>query len=189
MSGLAGIGLAARLSGAGRVFKLIPTWAYVAFGIALAAFLGVLYHQHRIHQHDAALVKATIAAEDQRIAAKALAIKKAADTLNTNISTLIRSKNDETNRAIIADAGDLRVSGPGKAACLGRASLPAPASRSVPASGDGNAAGPQVPSGDSAAVPWGWLTDRAEEHDLNRAEVLSWREWYQRMIASWPKAH
>jgi hypothetical protein len=189
MTGLAGIGLAARLSGVGRVFKLIPTWAYIALGIALAALLGVLYHHHKVKTHDAALVKATIAAEDQRIAKQALAIKVAADKLNTNISNLIRSKNDETNRAIAADAGSLRVSGPGKATCLGRASLPAAASRPVPASGNGNASGPALPPDDSAAVPWGWLVDRAEEHDLDRAEVISWREWYQRVSASWPKSH
>jgi hypothetical protein len=45
-----------------------------------------------------------------------------------------------------------------------------------------------MPPEDRAAVPWVWLTDRAEEHDLDRAEVLSWRLWYQKVLAAWPKS-
>ena len=96
----------------------------------------------------------------------------------------IRNRADEENRSIAGYADALRVSGPGKAACRPG---PAAASEHEPGSGNGNAPGPQVPSDDRAAVPWGWLTDRAEEHDLNRAEVLAWREWYRKLVESWPK--
>jgi hypothetical protein len=96
----------------------------------------------------------------------------------------IRNRTDEENRSIAGDADALRVSGPGKAACR---SAPAASGEHEPASGNGNAPGPQVPPDDSAAVPWGWLVQRAEEHDLNRAEVLAWREWYRKLVESWPK--
>jgi hypothetical protein len=44
-----------------------------------------------------------------------------------------------------------------------------------------------VPPDDLAAVPWPWLVQRAEQADLNRQEVLTWREWYDRMVKDWPK--
>jgi hypothetical protein len=96
----------------------------------------------------------------------------------------IRNRTDEENRRIAGDADALRVSGPGKAACR---PAPAASGEHEPGRGNGNAPGPQVPPDDSAAVSWGWLTDRAEEHDLNRAEVLAWREWYRKLVESWPK--
>jgi hypothetical protein len=40
---------------------------------------------------------------------------------------------------------------------------------------------------DLAAVPWQWLVQRSEQADLNRQEVLSWREWYRKLAAEWPK--
>jgi hypothetical protein len=116
MTGLvAGIGLKAALGGATARLASIPPKAWLAIGGALALVLGVLAHHIASKRHDAALVKSTIAAEDSRLAKQALAIKQKADALNAQIATLIREKNDETNRAIAADAHDVLVHGPGKA--------------------------------------------------------------------------
>jgi hypothetical protein len=107
-----------------------------------------------------------------------------AQAAGKQISKDIRGKTDEENRRIAGDADAVRVSGPGKAVCR-----PAPAAPGGhdKASGKPDAPGPQVPPADSAAVPWPWLVQRAEQADLNRAEVLAWREWYDKLVASWPK--
>jgi hypothetical protein len=96
----------------------------------------------------------------------------------------LRSKTDEANRRIAGDAGTLRVSGPGKARCP---AVPAAPGGSEPRSGKPDAAGPEVPPENLAAVSWPWLVHRAEQADLNRQEVLTWREWYDKMVKDWPK--
>lgn len=100
------------------------------------------------------------------------------------LAAQLRKKNDETARAIAADADVIRVSGPGKARCpVVPAGPGGPGATSRPA----DAPGSEVPPGDRAAVPWSWLVNRAERCDLNRAEVLSWREWYEDMFETWAK--
>jgi hypothetical protein len=96
----------------------------------------------------------------------------------------LRSKTDEANRRIAADADTLRVSGPGKARCSAVSAGPG---GSEARSGKPDAAGPEVSPDDRAAVPWPWLVQRAEQADLNRQEVLTWREWYDKMVKDWPK--
>jgi hypothetical protein len=112
---------------------------------------------------------------------------KAARDAQATIAKLtreIRNRTDEENRRIAGDADAVRLRGPGKAVCR---AAPAAASGHEPVGGNGDASRPQVPSDDRAAVPWEWLTDRAEQSDLNRAEVLAWRDWYRRLVESWPK--
>jgi hypothetical protein len=108
----------------------------------------------------------------------------AAEAAGKRISEQLRKQTDEENRRIAGDAQSLRVSGPGRAVCR-----PAPAASggSQAGRGNGNAAGPPLPPADSAAVPWPWLVQRAEQADLNRTEVLAWREWYRRLVESWPQ--
>lgn len=198
--GVGGVGIAATfLLGGGPVLLLYgakalgflkglspKAWLYIAIA---AAVIGCFFlHQHLMHRHDAALVKSTITAEDQRIAAQALAAKKKIDSRLAAVVAPIRSRNDETNRIIIGSARAIGLLGPGKAACGRSPGLPGPASGPVAPGGNGDAAGPYMPPEDRAAVPWVWLTDRAEEHDLDRAEVLSWRLWYQKVLAAWPKS-
>jgi hypothetical protein len=116
----------------------------------------------------------------KRIADQANSLKEKAD----RIAAEIRSKTDETNHRISGDAADILRGGPGKAVCH---STPASSGGSQPQGGAGNAPGLTLPPADSAAVPWIWLTERSEQADLNRAEVLAWREWYARLVAEWPK--
>lgn len=175
--------IAAKLAGSrvGAFLGKIPRWVWVVLGCVLLGLLASWWHTAAIRKHD----RAIIAAEDQRLAAKALKLKQQVDDLLAKTTALERKANDAQNRRIASTADTLRLSGPGKAIC--RASIPAAASGYQPASGNGNAAGPQVPAGDLAAVPWGWLVDRAEEHDLDRQEALAWRQWYAKMVANWPK--
>jgi hypothetical protein len=111
------------------------------------------------------------------------AAREAQATAN-QISKELKERNDAENRRIADTADAIRVSGPGKAACRAN---PTRTGGHDKAGGSGDATGSQVPADDRAAVPWPWLVAKAEQADLNRAEVLTWREWYKRLVAAWPK--
>jgi hypothetical protein len=179
---LAAVG--ARLLPVRRVLGAVPPKVWLALAIALAAFLGFLWHQHAAHKAINAAYQQGKADEAEHVRKQALELKAKADKVNAEIAAKIRSKNDEENRRIAGAADALRVSGPGRAVC---ARPPAAASGPQSASAAAAAAGSEMPSADSAAVPWGWLVTRAEEHDQLRAEVLSWRSWYDQMVKAWPK--
>ena len=102
-----------------------------------------------------------------------------------DISALLRKANDEENRRIAGDAGALRVSGPGKAAC--RPVAPAAPSGRIAAPAKPDAPGPALPPDDLAGVSWNWLVQRGQEHDQLRAEVQSWHDWYDQLVKNWPK--
>jgi hypothetical protein len=108
---------------------------------------------------------------------------KAAEKQTAQISKQLKDRTDEENRRIAGDADTLRLRGPGKAVC--------PALPSSPSNGEGPAkpdvAGPSLPPDDRAAVPWGWLTDRAQEHDELLNENKAWRDWHDQVLKVWPK--
>jgi hypothetical protein len=107
------------------------------------------------------------------VEAKARAVAAKADA----VAAKIRSKNDEQARAIAARADDLRLRGPGAARCTPTISSPT-SNRPQPAGGRPATPAPGLPGEDRGAVPCGWFIGQAERCDLNRNEVLSWREWY-----------
>ena len=171
--------------------KRLPAWAWEIIIIGIAAAVLALGHHVLVVRHDngvRAAQKRVDDAADQKLAQEAIALKAQIDALTSNISTLLRSQNDEENRAIAADAGNLRLLGPGKAACP-RLPVAAPgAGRHVAPAAVPDAAGPALPTDDLAAVPWPWLVQRSEEHDQLRAEVQTWRDWYAKLVAAWPKS-
>jgi hypothetical protein len=116
--------------------------------------------------------------------AEAIAAEQKANRQLEQISSDLRKATDETQAANAATAHALRMSGPGKARCP---SVPRSAGNGAPVAKP-DAAGPPVPPADLAAVPWNWLTDRAEEHDQLLAETIAWREWYVKVMAAWPKS-
>lgn len=173
-----------------RVGKMLPSWAWELVFIALLAGAGMLAHHVAVVKHDngvRAEQKASDDAAAKRLADHAIEIKRQVDGLTMNISNLIRTKNDEENRRIAAAGNDLRVLGPGAAACPRHASLPASPGGHGKAPAVAGAAGPLLPAPDSAAVPWSWLVDRAEEHDELLAEVKAWRQWHDQVLQAWPK--
>jgi hypothetical protein len=172
-----------------------PVWeaiAVVGYVLALIA----------LHQHyaNAALKAADKAGYERRASEDAAALvelvhrEQTAETNGKAIAQETRSTNATENLSIHADAGAIRLRGPGAASC-GRLNHPAiPAASGGPvAPGDelSDAPGSAVPAGngqpDLAAVPFDWLVGRAEQADLDRAEVLSWRNWYQLQAAEWAK--
>jgi len=175
------------IRGAGALARKVPWQVWAAIAAVALIVAGTVYHGHKAHQAIDAAEKRGADREATRIAAQAIEIKRKADALNAAIAATIRSRTDEENRRIARDADDLRLSGPSKA----RASCPVAATGAgghVTASGSGDAAGSGMLAEDRAAVPWPWLVQRAEQADLNRGEVLAWREWYRKMEEAWPKS-
>jgi hypothetical protein len=160
---------------------LSALWKWLFGGsLFLCIMLGIALKLERIHSHKLANRVTELTAQLDKIDRDA----RKARSDGKQISKDIRGKTDEQNRRIAGDADAVLVSGPGKAVCR---PAPAAAGGHDQAGGKPDAPGPQVPPADSAAVPWPWLVQRAEQADLNRAEVLAWREWYDRLVASWPK--
>jgi len=128
-------------------------------------------------------------ADAKRIAAQAIALKQQIDALSSSISAALKEKHDAEDSRIGADADAVRVRGPGKAVCASHAQLPAGASGHEQAAPAATNAGPQVPAGDWAAVPWSWLVTVIEEHDqlLNDDKTWSANDQQQRAIQRPPE--
>lgn len=175
----------------GAIVRAVPRKLWIALAIAAVLLAAFLWHQHRAH---AAIAAAEMRGEQRayaRIETEARALERKANDLGRKISNRIRSKTDEDNRRIAGTADTLRVRGPGQATCPGGARVPAGAGRPQSPGGQPDAAGPQMPADElaavQAAVPWPWLVDRAEQCDLNLTEVTAWRSWYVQQSAAWDK--
>ena len=202
MSGIGGLALSIgakavagkAISGAKNIFAAIPPKAKLAIAGVLLLIVLFFVHQHIAHKHLKAAdkagydrAKAEDAAELAAAHRQALEARRQAEAAGAEISRNTREKNDEEARNIARDAGDLRLRGPGQARCrqLDHSGLPAGGGGHDAVGGQPDAAGSEMPAGELAAVPWPWLVGRAEQADLNRAEVLSWREWYDRQFKAW----
>lgn len=165
-------------------FKLflgrIPRAVWIALAVLTLLGLGSCVHNRKVEAYGREMFKAGVKAEVDR-AEKA---RKEAEAKGNAISKKIRSETDANARTINSRADNERLLGPGLARC---AVPPTAARRPEPASGNGDDPGSQVSEGDSAAVPWPWLVQRAEQADLNRNEVLAWREWHRRLTEEWLK--
>jgi hypothetical protein len=189
--GLKAASIAAKLSGARSALAKVPPKVWYALAAITLLVGGYLYHQHAVHKALNAAYQSGVAAEAAHVEKQAIAIKAKADTLNARIASAIRSRNDEENGRIHADAGNLRLLGSGKAACPGNPGFSAAAGQSRPAGRPGDAAVAPLPDAagiDLIGLPFNDTVSFGEDHDLDRAEVLSWREWYQKLIAAWPKS-
>ena len=181
------IGLGAAVSAAGGFFGKMPRWAWIALAVAVALLAGFLWHQLAAHKAIDAAEKRGEERAYANVEKQARELERKANALNAKITAEMRKRNDEENRRIAAAADDLRLHGPGAARCADPAFLSAGAGRHDAPGRGSDAPGPPVPSDERAAVPWGWLVGRAEQHDLNRAEALAWREWHRRFTAEWAK--
>lgn len=158
--------------------RLVPKWVWIALAVAVAFRAAVGWHD--------AKVMAVWQAGYAQAVADGEKIAKHTDKRASEIATNIRSKTDETSGRIAARADDQRLRGSGKARASCPA-VPAPADERPEAGRNSDATGPRLPPEDRATVPWDWLVSRAATCDLNRAEVLAWREWHQRVLEAWPK--
>lgn len=185
MSGLAGLAVVAK---ARSIAGSIPRQVWIGLAVLAVIAGGIWWHKHTVSNARKEGYAAGVKYEGERIAAKAKKIKDNADRISAGISDALRNRNNEENRAIARGADDLRLLGPGKAACPRNPGISSAARGSVPPGQGANAPASEVPVSDGfAAVPWGWLVDNAEQCDLNRSEVLSWREWHRQQSEAWKK--
>ncbi len=178
---------------AGGFLKGIPPKVWAA--IAAVALLGggVWWVNHKI---DAAYDRGRAEMKIERDAAWQGAfdlMKQTSEKWKAGFEAKARALADEERkhheqdlRRNAAVADDLRLRGPGAATAprcrpIGDPGPGTAASGAVSAPAGPDAPGPDVPAdGGQAIVPWGWLVQRAQEHDDLLSEVSTWRRWYPR---------
>lgn len=168
-----------QFAAAKAAFGMVPKWVWAALAGAILFAFAVNWHSGKVRAFGNERYQAGYDAAKGEIEA----LRRQVNQRNAELAAALRSKSDEENRRIAADADNLRLRGAGKAACVAR--LPAAAGGHDEAGRPADAAGPEMPAGEWAAVPWGWLVGRAETHDLYRNEALSWREWHKAFSAEW----
>lgn len=191
MSGLAGIGLGAKLLGVRSALAKVPRPVWIALAVAAALLVGVLWHHHAAGKALKAADKAGYERRDAEVKAAALKLKARIDGLTKKISDQERALNaqahNDSNRA--ADA--LLVRGPGKAVCSVRAEPASPAIR--PSGGSSVAVNGGVaqlldPGGQPLiALPFADSVAFAREHDACQIDRRSWEQWYGKLVKAWPK--
>jgi hypothetical protein len=201
MTGIvAGLGVKAAESAAldrtTGIISIVPKPVWEALAVIGYAAALLFLHQHYAHAAISAADKAGYARAKEQDAKALDDLKKRAAAAITNgaaISQDTRSKNDAQAADIRSTAGALSVRGPGAArcGCVDHSAVPAASSQPIAADRQSDAAGSAVSAADRATdvagVPWQWLVGRAEQCDLDRAESLSWRDWYAREAAEWAK--
>lgn len=169
MSGAVGFGVAAIAKA-----KLVPAWVWkVAGGVVLAIGL-FLWHNGAIHKHD----KKIIAAEDIRLVARINAVTARITALGTKAALIERNAHEKEVVRIRTVTHDLILRGPGKAQCAS-GSFTSSASRPLASGGaPTDPVGPMPSPGGVAliAVPFNDFVRVTGQCDINRDEILKWRE-------------
>ena len=174
--------------GALEFFKKIPWQGWLALAAAFVIGWHLWGDRSRLREARKEADKAGYSRAMFEVEARALRIEAKVKALDKSITTEIRNRNNEEARHIATTADNLRVRGPGAARCNVGPAVPGSAGGRNPADRGANAtpAGVPVEVG-VAAVPWNWLVDRAEKCDVDRAEVISWREWHDKWGKAWVK--
>jgi hypothetical protein len=185
--------------------KLVPRWVWYALLAAFAWHLALSWHAGKVKAHDAAIVAAHDAQWQVRLAAErdhALAVARNAEQTAAKINAKLKDSHNAQVRHNAADADDLLLRGPGAAASAAHCrpvDRPGFSAGAGQPRGGGDAGGAAasslhpadglsgLPASDFAVVPWSWLVDFARQADDSRAEVLTWRDWYDRQAAAWDK--
>ena len=162
----------------GLVAALLLGWKWL--GAA-----GEARHWHKQSDRYEALYNGEVANE-AKIAKQAVDLKTRIDALTSSITKTVRDMHDAEDRRIASDADAIRLRGPGKATCPSSAGASSAAVRHDAATGAD--AGPQVSSGDWAAVPWNWLVQVVEEHDQLLNKVKAAEEQHTQLEQAWPKS-
>jgi hypothetical protein len=179
--------LALKLSPVGAMLKRIPRWAWIALAAVAILLLGSCVHKRKVKAFGEERYAAGVAYEQARIEKKAKELKAKVDALSGKITTQLRTKHDEKVVVITRAADDLRMRGPGKASCPGYSGIPSGSGRPDAAGRRPDASPSGLPEQDRIALPFAWAVDNAERCDLNRAEVLTWREWHKQQTEAWAK--
>lgn len=192
MSGLAGLGVAAggELSPVRAFLASVPRWLWIALAVVLAIGGLAWWHFDAVGDAREEGHRAGVAEERARATAQAIEWKGRIDGLTVRFAAKLRKSNDEKLAANARAADDLRLRGPGRAACPGVAGGASAAGGPVSADRPGDAAMAEVPERigiDLIALPFAPTVDFGEQHDAFRIEAMSWREWYARLVAEWAR--
>lgn len=178
--------LAAKMLPIRSFFTSIPRPVWIVLGIALIVLMGALWHGKQVKAYYAKAYAAGKVDEAARIEVK---VKKlTAEAIA--VTEKLRSRNSEENRRISGDADRLRMSGPGKAACISPAA-PGASGRVAPAT-EGSPAVDPVPGGEGQqliGLPFAGTVALAENHDLCVAEAKAWREQNLQLVEQWNAAN
>lgn len=183
--------------GAKDVAARIPPKVKLAIAGILLLVVLFFVHQHIAHKR----LKAADAAGYARgvqvykraleiVHARAIERRKRFERGSAAITTDVRTRHDQNDRNSIALAGDVRLRGPGAARCrpVDNPGVPAGAGGYGAGGGAGAAQVAGLPGQGGVeliAVPFPGAVAFGEVSDLNRNEVLAWREWYDRQFKAW----
>ena len=163
------------MSAIGQFLSRLSLWQFVSLGLAGLCLLFYATGQGEKRGRIKAEARVVKLSDEAR---RANAAKDRIERESVVISKQLREQHNEADRLTRSLADALRLSGPGQARTCAP-SVPARPGGPVKAGAVPDVAGPDLPPADFAAVPWSWLTNRAEQHDILRTEVLTWREWYR----------
>jgi hypothetical protein len=194
-------GMLKKLTGFGRGAKAvaarIPPKAKLAIAGVLLLLALFFVHQHFVH-------KALKAADEAGYArgvrvyqraleivhARAAARRQVFEHTSSDISKEVRTQNENQARSIFAGADTLSLRGAASARCgpVDRSGVPAGAGGRQSSGGPGAAQVAGLPDDagvELIAVPFPGAVAFGEASDLNRSEVLAWRDWYDRQFKAW----
>lgn len=169
----------------------VPRWVWLTLTVVIALVAAVLVHQHYANKRIAAAYAQGKTDANKEWSAAFESMRKISETWKKRyedksdaITKHLGDDHEKTIRDNAARADDLRLHRPGQASAAycrpggdTRISVLPGGQIETPAQPD--APRPAMPAEDGfAIVPWGWLVQRAEEHDALLSEVTTSRLWH-----------
>ena len=157
------------------VVRLVPREVWYVLALALLYRGALTWHANKVDAYGAERFMAGYkkAVDDGK------QLQAQAELIGTAISNKLKGENDETLRAIDRLGDDLRLRGPGKAACSYPAQPGAAASGHKPSGGSADAPVDRVPDSEGQqliGLPFFSTVEFAKLCDANRNEALTWRK-------------
>lgn len=172
----AAVGLGAKLLGVKKKLASVPWQVWAVIALVIAGGVGGCIAKNK---HQAAVKEFGDQRYNEGRASRDAEIKAAQDAkaeADRKLAAALREKANAENARIATRANDLRLRGPGAATCTNPPAARTGTSGHNAAPAEPNAPGLGVPTEQWAAVPWGWLVKRGEEHDKCLVEAGAWRE-------------
>jgi hypothetical protein len=166
------------ISGIAAKLGLVPKWVWYVIGAGLLVLAFVFWHRGQVKDHRKQVeseLTEKINKESAKLIAQANKLKQDAIKLQGLANSQTETNYANTARDIAGRADALRLQRPPRCPTT-------PGNRNLPAiSGRATEPAPASGAGDDtlAAIPWGPLIDFAEQHDLCRAKLIGWQDWYR----------
>lgn len=165
--------------------KLVPRNVWIGLGVAVFVALAWFAHSRAVAKFGQAQFDKGVKHEQTRITKKVLALAAKSEKVSSDAQKLSR----QDHRRIADRADNLRLLGPGKAACRPTISAPASGVRSDRSGSTAVVAVPDREREQFLAVPFAPAIAFAERCDAYRSEINSWRGWYTQQAEIWKKSN